>query len=121
MKRLLEGLTFILIGVVIAGGGNMLNYADVGAQKVTTLDEIQCRQIIVYEDMMSKSVWLEVNNDTPHITVSNATERVSFSVFALSRTNLQLKYEHSNTGMKRNEILLKSGKNHISVTQSIPE
>lgn len=121
MKRLLEGLTFILIGVVIAAGGNMLNYADIGAQKVTTFDEIHCRRIIVRGSTSSRACWLEVSDDTPYIRVSNGLERVSASVLALSRAKLRLKYEHPNSGVKINEILLESGKNHISVTQSIPE
>lgn len=121
MKRLLEGMTFILIGVVIAGGGNMLNYADVSAQKVTTFDEIHCRKIFVRGSTLSRVCLLEVSYDTPYIKVSNGLERVSASVLALSRSRLRLKYEYPNTGMKRNEILLESGKNNISVTQSIPE
>ena len=121
MKRLLEGLTFILIGVVIAAGGNMLNYAEDSSQKVTTFDEIHCRRIIVRGSTSSRACLLEVSYDTPYITVSNGLERVSASVLALGNAKLRLKYEHSNTGVERNEILLESGKNHISVTQSVPE
>lgn len=121
MKRLLEGLTFILIGVVIAAGGNMLNYADVGAQKVTTFDEIHCRRIIVRGSTSSRACWLEVSYDTPYIRVSNGLERVSASVYALSGTNLQLTYEHPNSGVNVNEIRLESYNGNESITQSMPE
>ena len=120
MKRLLVRLTFMLIGAVIVIGGNLLNYADMSPQEVKSFDEIHCRKIRIYDSTRPEEITLDINYDTPLITIRRKS-RNSFEVHALSGVKMFLEHHNPDTGTKTSEIRLTVTENSAGITHFVKQ
>lgn len=118
MKRILEGLTFILIGFVLVVSGSLLNVADVSNRKVTVFDEIRCRKIVIDDDDYREAgkITLEVDASTPRILLEDRAGSIYYDLHIKDGVIMTLGYTDPETGTKINEIQLVADKNNARIT-----
>ena len=119
MKHILEGLTFMLIGAVIAISGNLLNYADICGE-VTVFDEIHCRKIVLEMPPEKASIILAVDDGTPSITMQDEYGGI-FSVKAGADVDMFLRQNDRDTGTTTSEIRFTAGKNNTGITHFVKQ
>lgn len=121
MKRTVVRLTLILVGVIIAVSGNLLNHADVGGQEVTVFDEIHCRRIVIeWGDPEEANIVLEVKDGVPSIDI-NGSYGASFSVKAGESAEMVLQHSDPDTGTTTSELRLSAGKNSTGITHFVDQ
>ena len=121
MKRTLVRLTLILVGVIIAVSGNLLNHADFGGGEVIVLDEIHCRKIVIqYADPDIAAIVLEVKDGVPTIDI-NGNYGASFSMKAGESAEMVLKHNDPDTGATTSELRLSAGKNSTGITHFVKQ
>ena len=120
MKRLLERLTFILIGAVLVISGNVLNNADVGNVEVTHFDEIRCRKIVIDDGTKEGKMILGVDAGTPYIFLEHRSGGV-FNLFTGDGVVMKLGFIDPVTDTKISEIELITDKNSARITHSVQQ
>lgn len=121
MKRTLVRLTLILVGIIIAASGNLLNHADVGGREVTVLDEIHCRKIVIqYADPDIATIVLEVKDGVPSIDI-NGNYGASFSVKAGASAEMVMQHNDLDTGTTTSELRLSAGKYSTGITHFVKQ